>query len=47
MPFIRLATFLEQLSEIISENRAGKRAFGEHTRPGCRVRRPRPGTTVG
>ncbi len=38
---IQLVAFLEHLSEILSEKRTEKRQFGEHTRPGCDVRRPR------
>jgi hypothetical protein len=41
MTFIRLVAFLEHLSEILSKKRTEKRQFGEHTRPGCGVRRPR------
>ena len=40
MPFIRLVAFLEHLSKILSEKRTEKGPLGEHTRPGCSVRRP-------
>ena len=42
MPFIRLVAFLEHLSEILYEKGAEEQKFGEHTRPGCGARRPRP-----